>query len=97
MNKANELNEEYEKELYDYLVTYIEQHHYGPTIREIAANTSKSSFSTVKRYLDKLKQTGKIDYNCDESRTITLLTHDYFIRRKDDLRMERTTGMAAGM
>ncbi len=43
------------------IITYIQEHGYAPTIRELCELTGFKSTSTVKRFLDKLIELGKIE------------------------------------
>lgn len=88
MKSLSELSP-YEKELYTYIVDFIDEHHYPPSMREMADNTSKSSLSTVKRYLERLKDLGLITYHYDESRTIVLQTHNYQLDEKQEYKTDQ--------
>lgn len=59
-------------EIYKYIVNYIVEHQYPPTVREIRSGVSVNSTSTVYKYMEELKEQGKIDFQSKQPRTITV-------------------------
>lgn len=45
----------------EFIVSYIKQHGYSPTVREIGQGVNLKSTSSVHRHLQKLLQEGKIE------------------------------------
>ena len=62
-----------QKELLDYLASYIEGNGYAPTIEEIAEHLSVSSPATVHKHLTNLEAKGLIRREWNRSRAIELL------------------------
>ncbi|THE12242.1 hypothetical protein E1I69_12045 [Bacillus timonensis] len=63
-----------EQEIYEQIVKYMRKHHKAPTMRELSRLcTSVSSTSTIKAYLDRLKQKGMLHYEPKTPRSISLL------------------------
>lgn len=62
-----------QKELYDYLGTYIQQNGYAPKLEEIGAHFKLSSLSTVHKHLTHLEQKGLIRRKWNYSRAIELV------------------------
>ncbi|MFS0820575.1 LexA family protein [Bacillus sp. 1P02SD] len=63
-----------EQEIYEQVVKYMMKHHKAPTMRELSRLcTSVSSTSTIKAYLDRLKEKGMLHYEPKTPRSITLL------------------------
>lgn len=52
---------------------YIKEHHYPPTVREIADLVGLKSSSTVHGYLDRLRKAGLIEWEADKPRTLKVL------------------------
>lgn len=59
--------------IYDKLCGFIEEHHYPPSVRELADMTGIKSTSTVNHYLSVMRQEGVIDYETAKPRTIRIL------------------------
>lgn len=64
-----------QKELYDYLGSYIEQHGFAPKLEEIGAYFHLSSLSTVHKHLTHLEEKGLIRRTWNYSRAIELVQH----------------------
>jgi repressor LexA len=62
-----------QKEIYEYIKTFISKHHYLPTIREIASAVGLKSSSTVHGHLDKMRDNGYIDFINSYPRTLQIL------------------------
>lgn len=62
-----------QKNVLDTIATFIEEHNYAPTIRELGLLLSLASPSTVKGYLDKLKDKGFINFETNSPRTIRII------------------------
>jgi repressor LexA len=68
-----ERTKEREAEIINIIKEFWKEHHYSPTIREIAENASINSPSTVSRYLNRLQEKGIIEWKEKTSRTITII------------------------
>jgi len=62
-----------QKELYDFIASYIKDHGYAPTYREIAAGTSVNNLSNVHRIVHDIERRGWLRMIPYESRTFTLV------------------------
>lgn len=62
-----------QKRVLDTITTFIDEHDYAPTVRELCSLLSLASPSTVKGYLDKLKDRGYIDFEPRSPRTLRIL------------------------
>lgn len=60
------------REIYDFLVGYVDQHGYSPTFVEIGHQFGYSSLSTVHEHLANLERKGWIRRSFNETRGITL-------------------------
>ena len=67
------LLEKPEEKVYRFLVQYITEHMYPPTVREIASGVGLKSMSDVPEYLERLKAQRLIDGEPRKSRAIRLL------------------------
>lgn len=59
--------------VYDYIVSYIEERSYPPTVREICAAVSLKSTSTVHMHLKTLESKGYIRMDPSKQRTISVV------------------------
>ena len=59
--------------VYDFIVEFIHEHHYSPSIREIGKGLNISSTSTIHTHITTLARKGYIDKNQGTSRCITLV------------------------
>lgn len=57
-NKQGEVSR---KKIYDYIVQYMQEHYYSPTVREISEATGIKSTSTIHAHLLTLDKQGKIN------------------------------------
>lgn len=62
-----------QKELYDWLVAYIQRHNYGPSTREMLEAMGLSANAAIQSRLEYLKAKGYIDWEKGMARTIRLL------------------------
>ena len=60
------------EQVYNFLVEYIKENGYAPSIREISAGTSLNSISNVYKHLTALSLMGKIEMKPNSSRAIRL-------------------------
>lgn len=60
------------KKIYNYLVSYITENGYAPSIREICSGVGLSSTSSVAYHLEELEKLGKIKVKVGTSRAISL-------------------------
>lgn len=81
MQKSKVELTEKEYEIYQFLIKYVKQYGYPPSIREICKDTGIASTSDVKLYLDKLENKKKIRKEYGVSRAICL-TEYTFVRKK---------------
>ena len=61
-----------EEKVYQFLVEYISQHMYPPSVKEIAVGIGLRSQSNIPEYLERLKDRGLIDGEPKKSRAIRL-------------------------
>jgi SOS-response transcriptional repressor LexA len=62
-----------EKAILNVIVDYMNQHHYSPSMREIASMLNIPSTSTVFRYMESLRKKGYITWELSRPRTIQVL------------------------
>ncbi len=65
-------NKNRETEVFDYLVKYLNDEGYPPTVREICKELGFSSTSTAQYYLKKLEDRGMISFGGARNRAITI-------------------------
>lgn len=65
------------RKIYDFLVQFITENGYSPTIREICTGTGLHSTSTIYNHLMTLEIMGKIHTKERKSRTISLVGYQY--------------------
>lgn len=58
--------------IYDYLIAYMKEHGYAPSIREICEAVNLKSTATVHYHLAELKRAGKIEIDEKKKRSISL-------------------------
>jgi repressor LexA len=63
-----------QKQLLDYLRSYIADHGYAPTLEEIGRHFGLSSLATVHKHLHNLEQKGRIKRLANHSRALELAT-----------------------
>lgn len=61
-----------QKEIWDYLAAYVEEHGYAPTLEEIGAHFGLSSLATVHKHLSNIERKGLITRTWNLSRAIEL-------------------------
>ena len=88
------MENEKEKQIYQFIVDYIMEHMYAPTIREIGKSVGLRSSSTVATYLMRLEAKGLIEVEPDSPRAIRLIGYsvvpDTVIKELEQLRAEKT-------
>ena len=62
-----------QKELYDFLLNFVDQHGYSPSFEEIAEGMGLSSLATVHKHITNLEQKGLLKRDYNRSRSIDLL------------------------
>ena len=62
-----------QKELYDFLLNFVDQHGYSPSFEEIAEGMQLSSLATVHKHITNLEQKGLLRRDYNRSRSIDLL------------------------
>ena len=62
-----------QKELYDFLLNFVDQHGYSPSYEEIAEGVGLSSLATVHKHITNLEQKGLLRRDYNRSRSIDLL------------------------
>jgi len=62
-----------QKELYDYLVDYINENQYSPSIRQMMTAMKLRSPAPIQSRLERLRNKGYIDWNEGKARTIRIL------------------------
>jgi repressor LexA len=65
-----------QKEILDYIRSFIEAKEYAPSFEEIAESFGYSSLATVHEHLSNLERKGYIRKSYNESRSIELVEHD---------------------
>lgn len=88
------MDQEKEKQVYQYIVDYIMGHMYAPTIREIGKSVGIKSTSTVATYMMRLEAKRLIMVEPDSPRAIRLVGYsvvpDSMIEELKQLRAEKT-------
>jgi len=69
-----------QRQLLDYLRTYIDQHGYAPTLEEIGQHFSLSSLATVHKHLQNLERKGRIRRLHHHSRAMEVIPEPKFGR-----------------
>ncbi|MED4914326.1 LexA family protein [Parageobacillus thermoglucosidasius] len=64
---------EKEKAILNVIIDYMKEHHYSPSMREIASMLDISSTSTVFRHMENLRKKGYITWELSRPRTIQIL------------------------
>jgi repressor LexA len=62
-----------QKQLFDYIETYLKRHGYAPTLEEIGTRFKLSSLATVHKHLSNLEEKGLIRRTWNHSRAIELI------------------------
>ena len=62
--------------IYDYIVEYVDQNGYPPSVRDICKGTGIKSTSTVHSHLKRLQESGKLDYTAGRRRAISINSDD---------------------
>jgi len=78
-----------QKRLLDYVITFIDEHGYSPSYREIQRGMGYSSVATVSKHLDNLEIAGLIRRKDNKSRSIEVVG-----RSRDPLRTRRPANQA---
>ena len=60
------------EEIYKFIVMFVMENQYSPSVREICEGVGLKSTSSVYSHMDRLKKEGRIDYNPTSPRTITI-------------------------
>ena len=76
-NKFQNEGIETRRKIYDFLVKFITENGYSPSIREICEGTGLHSTSTIYKQLMTLEMMGKIHTKERKSRTISLVGYQY--------------------
>ncbi|MCM1234745.1 MAG: HTH domain-containing protein [Ruminococcus flavefaciens] len=63
--------------IYKFLIEFIKENGYAPSVREICARTGLSSTATVYNHLRILEMMGKIEIKQNSPRAIKLLDYEY--------------------
>lgn len=65
------------QKVYDYLIEYIKDHCYAPSIREICDGVGLKSTSSVYEHLSKLEEEGKIEMRGNSPRAIKIVGYEF--------------------
>ena len=88
------MENEKEKQIYQFIVDYIMEHMYAPTIREIGKSVGLRSTSSVATYMVRLEAKGLIKVDAESPRAIRLMGYsivpDSVIKELEQLRAEKT-------
>lgn len=76
------------KEMYDFIVEYVKEHLYAPSVKEIQEYIGFKSLSAVKYQIDKLVKLGYIEQNEGQPRTIKVLGYE-LVKKKEDKEEEQ--------
>ena len=68
-----------------FIKTYIMEHGYPPTVREIAKELNVSSPATVQAHLDRLADKGYIKKGSNKNRTIELMVKNEYIQNDNEV------------
>ncbi len=71
--------EESAKRVYEFVVKFIVEHGYPPTLREIGAGIGANSTSSVSRWLEVLEGQGKLSFEEEKARSIRLIQHNHLV------------------
>ena len=63
--------------IYNFLVKFIKENGYAPTVREICAGTGLSSTSTFYNHLEMLEMMGQIEMKRNATRAIKLAGYEF--------------------
>src|ERR1039458_7773300 len=62
-----------QKQVYDFISTFVDQHGYSPSFEEIAAGLGLSSLATVHKHISNLEEKELLHRDYNRSRSIDLL------------------------
>ena len=65
------------RKIYDFLVQFITENGYSPTIREICEGTGYNSTSTIYNHLMMMEKMGKIHMKANKTRTISIVGYQF--------------------
>lgn len=68
-----------------FIKTYIMEHGYPPTVREIAKELNVSSPATIQAHLDRLADKGYIKKGSNKNRTIELMVKNEYIQNDNEV------------
>lgn len=81
--RTTEQGEKTRKKIYKYLIDYVKEYGYAPSVREIAEGVGLKSTASVHNQLSKLEEEGKIKMRGDYSpRAIKILGYE-FVKKND--------------
>lgn len=65
------------KAVLNFIIAFLKEYGYSPTVREICKGTGYSSSSTVFTYLIEMRNAGIINYKDNSPRTITVTGYQH--------------------
>lgn len=65
------------QKVYDYLIKYIKEYGYAPSVRELAEGVGLKSSSSAYNHLSKLEEEGKIEMRGNSSRAIKIVGYEF--------------------
>ena len=65
------------EKVYNYLIEYIKEYGYAPSVRDICEGVDLKSTSSVYSHLSKLKDEGKIEMRGNSPRAIRIMGYGY--------------------
>lgn len=65
------------QKVYDYLIEYIKEHGYAPSVREIAEGVGLRSSSSAYNHLSKLEEERKIEMRGNSPRAIKVIGYEF--------------------
>lgn len=78
-----------QQQIFEYIKSFIDEHNYSPTIREIQLAVGLKSSSTVHGHLERLKKFGYIDYIPLSPRTISIMQGEWRGKNEQTLKTTR--------
>jgi repressor LexA len=85
-----------QREIWDYLLAYVEKHGYPPTVREIGQAVGLASPSTVHAHLANLERAGLLKRDPTKPRALELIARERAREREEEHKLPLLGQVAAG-
>ena len=85
-----------QREVLDFVSTFVEQHGYSPSFEEIGSGMGLSSLATVHKHISNLEQKGELKRDYNKSRSIDIVAHKSKPQRPPEVRLPLMGRIAAG-